>query len=257
MSSGLDVQIADGVAVVTIANGKVNALPNAVQDEIAETFRRLGTYDSVRAIVLTGSERAFAAGADVAEFRDATAEEMATRAHVMQRNWEVVATCPKPVVAAIAGPALGGGCELAMCADRRIATPTAFLGQPEILLGLVPGIGGTQRLTRLVGPAKAKDIVFTGRRVPAEEALAIGLVDEIVEPGDLLRRAHEWAAQFAHGAAVALAAAKRLIDHGGSLADGLVAESVAFAAMFTTEDRTTGTRSFFDNGVGKARFAGR
>jgi enoyl-CoA hydratase/carnithine racemase len=162
-------------------------------------------------------------------------------------------------VAAVNGYALGGGCELALCADRRIAATDAVLGQPEILLGVIPGAGGTQRLTRLVGPSKAKDLIFTGRFVKADEALAIGLVDELVEPAEVYDRAVAWAGQFASGPALALRAAKAAVDAGldVSLETGLAIEAQQFAALFATEDRSIGMKSFVEQGPGKAEFTGR
>jgi enoyl-CoA hydratase/carnithine racemase len=170
-----------------------------------------------------------------------------------------VAEIPKPTVAAITGYALGGGCELALCADRRVAAANARLGQPEILLGIIPGAGGTQRLARLVGPSKAKDLCFTGRFVEADEALAMGLVDDVVAAEEVYDAAVRWASQFAGGPAFALRAAKEAIDAGlgVDLETGLSIERQAFAALFATEDQTIGTRSFVENGPGKAEFVGR
>ena len=166
---------------------------------------------------------------------------------------------PKPVVAAVTGYALGGGCELALCADFRIAGEGAKLGQPEILLGIIPGAGGTQRLTRLVGPARAKDIIFTGRFVAAAEALAIGLVDRVVPDAEVYDAALAWARQFSRAAAFALRAAKESVDRGFEvdLDTGLEIERLQFAALFATEDRGTGMGSFVEEGPGKAEFQGR
>ena len=172
---------------------------------------------------------------------------------------ERFAKIPKPVVAAVTGYALGGGCELSLCADYRVAGESARLGQPEILLGIIPGAGGTQRLSRLVGPSKAKDLVFTGRFVAAEEALRIGLVDQVVPDEQVYDAAKGWAAKFAEGPAYALRAAKEAIDAGLSvdLETGLQIERQQFAALFATEDRTEGMQSFIENGPGKAKFKGR
>jgi enoyl-CoA hydratase len=177
----------------------------------------------------------------------------------LQSALSAVAAIPKPVVAAVTGYALGGGCELALCADIRIAADDAKIGQPEILLGLIPGAGGTQRLSRLVGPARAKDLIFTGRQVAAEEALAIGLVDRVVPASEVYQEAVGWASQFVTGPALALRAAKAAVDHGleVDLATGLEIERQHFAGLFATEDRTTGIQSFIDNGPGKAEFQGR
>ena len=170
-----------------------------------------------------------------------------------------VARIPKPVVAAVTGYALGGGCELALCADIRIAADNATLGQPEVLLGIIPGAGGTQRLTRLVGPSKAKDIIFTGRFVKADEALAIGLVDKVVPAEHVYDEAVAWAKQFSGAASYAIRAAKECIDRGSEvdLETGLEIERQQFAALFATEDRTIGMASFVENGPGKASFVGR
>jgi enoyl-CoA hydratase/carnithine racemase len=170
-----------------------------------------------------------------------------------------VAAIPKPVVAAINGYALGGGCELALAADFRIAADDATLGQPEVLLGIIPGAGGTQRLSRLVGPSRAKDLIFTGRFVKADEALAIGLVDRLVPAASVYDEALAWAGQFAGAASLALRAAKESIDRGleVDLATGLEIERIQFTGLFATEDRTTGMQSFVTNGPGKAEFKGR
>ena len=210
-------------------------------------------------MVIYGGPKVFAAGADIKEMSPLGYTEMAERATALQSAFTTVARIPKPTVAAVTGYALGGGCELALCADRRVAASNAKLGQPEILLGIIPGAGGTQRLSRLVGPSRAKDICFTGRFVDAAEALAIGLVDEVVPAEEVYDAAVRWAAGFADGPAFALRAAKEAIDLGleVDLETGLAIERQAFAALFATEDQTIGTESFIANGPGKARFVGR
>jgi enoyl-CoA hydratase/carnithine racemase len=182
---------------------------------------------------------------------------MVKRSKALQDSFTAVARIPKPVVAAVTGYALGGGCELALCADIRIAGERAKLGQPEILLGLIPGAGGTQRLARLVGPSKAKDLIFTGRHVKADEALRIGLVDRVVPDDEVYAQAHAWAAQLAKGPALALRAAKEAVDVGleTDIDSGLAVERNWFAGLFATEDRETGMRSFVEEGPGKAKFA--
>jgi len=184
---------------------------------------------------------------------------MVERSTGLSSSFTAVAKIPKPVVAAVTGYALGGGCELSLCADYRVAGESAKLGQPEILLGIIPGAGGTQRLSRLVGPSKAKDLVFTGRFVAADEALRIGLVDQVVADDQVYDAARGWAAKFAEGPAYALRAAKEAIDSGLSvdLETGLQIERQQFAALFATEDRRTGMQSFIENGPGRATFAGR
>jgi enoyl-CoA hydratase/carnithine racemase len=182
---------------------------------------------------------------------------MVDRSASVQSAVTAVASIPKPVVAAVTGYALGGGCELTLAADVRFAGPKAVFGQPEILLGIIPGAGGTQRLARLVGPSKAKDLIFTGRFVPAEEALAIGLADRVVE--DPYAEALAWARQFAQAAPYALRAAKEAIDRGlaSDLATGLEIERQQFAAVFATADASAGMASFVADGPGKAVFEGR
>jgi enoyl-CoA hydratase/carnithine racemase len=237
----------------------MNALNGTVQEEIREAALEAAERDDVRAVVLYGGERVFAAGADIKEMADMSYADMVVRSGRLQSAFTAVARIPKPVVAAVTGYALGGGCELAMCADIRIAGEGATLGQPEILLGIIPGAGGTQRLTRLVGPAKAKDIVFTGRFVKADEALRIGLVDAVVPDDAVYDEAVTWARRFTAAASLALRAAKETIDRGleVDLDTGLEIERVQFAALFATEDRSTGMRSFMENGPGKAEFSGR
>jgi len=162
------------------------------------------------------------------------------------------------VIASISGFALGGGCELALACDFRIGSTKAKLGQPEILLGIIPGGGGTQRLARLVGPAVAKDLIFSGRQVGAEEALHLGLLDRIVEPEDLEAASLAWAAELAAGPSEALALAKAAIDRGleGTLAAGLDLEQDLFVEVFRTDDAGIGIASFLEHGPGKATFPG-
>jgi enoyl-CoA hydratase len=237
----------------------MNALNVQVQEEIRAAALEATDRDDVRAVVVYGGERVFAAGADIKEMAAMSHTDMVKRSGPLQSALSAVAAIPKPVVAAVTGYALGGGCELALCADIRIAADDAKIGQPEILLGLIPGAGGTQRLSRLVGPARAKDLIFTGRQVAAEEALAIGLVDRVVPASEVYQEAVGWASQFVTGPALALRAAKAAVDHGleVDLATGLEIERQHFAGLFATEDRTTGIQSFIDNGPGKAEFQGR
>jgi enoyl-CoA hydratase/carnithine racemase len=252
-------EVEDGVATLRIDRPKMNALNKQVQEEIRAAAEEATRREDVRAVVVYGGERVFAAGADIKEMADMSYTDMVERSGALQSAFTAVARIPKPVVAAVTGYALCGGCELAMCADIRIAADDATLGQPEILLGIIPGAGGTQRLSRLVGPAKAKDIIFTGRFVKADEALAIGLVDKVVPADQVYAEAVGWAKQFTAAAAYALRAAKESVDHGleVDLDTGLEIERIQFAALFATQDRTTGMRSFMENGPGKARFEGR
>ena len=259
MGEFVRLEVEDGVGTIRIDRPKMNALNVQVQEEIRACAAEAAERDDVRAVIVYGGERVFAAGADVKEMADMAYTDMVARSGGLQSAFTAVAKIPKPVVAAVTGYALGGGCELAMCADVRIAGEGATLGQPEILLGVIPGAGGTQRLARLVGPAKAKDIIFTGRFVQADEALRIGLVDQVVADDQVYAAAQTWARQFSAAASFALRAAKESVDRGleTDLDTGLEIERVQFAALFATEDRTTGMRSFVDNGPGKAEFQGR
>jgi enoyl-CoA hydratase/carnithine racemase len=259
MAEFVRLEVEDGVGTIRIDRPKMNALDVQVQEEIRAAAVEATERDDVRAVVVYGGEKVFAAGADVKEMADMSYADMVSRSGALQSSFTAVARIPKPVVAAVTGYALGGGCELALCADVRVAGESAQLGQPEILLGIIPGAGGTQRLTRLVGPAKAKDLVFTGRFVKADEALTIGLVDKVVPDADVYTEALAWARQFSGAAALALRAAKESIDHGieVDLTTGLEIERAQFAGLFATEDRSTGMRSFVENGPGKATFTGR
>ena len=259
MGEFVRLEVEDGVGTIRIDRPKMNALDVQVQEEIRAVAAEAAQRADVRAVVVYGGERVFAAGADIKEMADMSYTDMVERSGKLQSAFTAVADIPKPVVAAVTGYALGGGCELALCADVRIAADDAQLGQPEILLGVIPGAGGTQRLSRLVGPSRAKDIIFTGRFVKADEALTIGLVDRVVPAADVYTEAVAWARQFTRSAPWALRAAKESIDKGleVDLATGLEIERVQFAALFATEDRTIGMTSFMEKGPGKAEFSGR
>jgi enoyl-CoA hydratase/carnithine racemase len=247
----------DGVALVELRNPPLNALSRAVLAELATAAGTVARDSTLKSVVIAGAGKAFAAGADIGEFDDdATARDIGEH---FRRAFDAIAAIPRPVIAALHGVALGGGLELALACDLRIAAETARLGQPEILLGVVPGAGATQRLPRLIGPARAKELIWSGRQVKAEEALVIGLVDRVVPPDELRERALEWAAVFADGAVVAMGLAKRAIDVGidRDLASGLDLEADAFAEVFETDDATIGVQSFREHGPGKARFTGR
>jgi enoyl-CoA hydratase/carnithine racemase len=255
----VQVETGDAVATIRLARPPMNALNAQVQDEIGAAAEQVTAAESVRAVVLYGGEKVFAAGADIKEMAETSYARMAADSKRLQAAFTAVAKIPKPVVAAITGYALGGGLELALCADFRVMGESARVGQPEILLGIIPGAGGTQRLPRLVGPARAKDIVFTGRFVGAAEALAIGLVDQVVPDAEVYDAARALVARFAAGPALALRAAKQAIDDGleVDVQTGLEIERLHFAGLFATEDQRTGMRSFVENGPGKATFAGR
>jgi enoyl-CoA hydratase/carnithine racemase len=259
MGEFVRVEVDQAIATIRLDRPPMNALNAQVQAEIAQAAAQVGEDDQVRAVVLYGGEKVFAAGADIKEMAQASYAEMAATTRALQDSFTAVARIGKPVVAAITGYALGGGLELALCADFRVLGESARVGQPEILLGVIPGAGGTQRLPRLVGPARAKDIVFTGRFVAAAEALTMGLVDKVVPDAEVHKAAVDLVARYAKGPAVALRAAKQAIDEGldTDLDTGLEIERLHFAGLFATEDQREGMRSFVENGPGKATFAGR
>ncbi len=253
-------EVADGVGTIRLDRPPMNALDARMQDALLAVATETTERPDVRAVIVYGGEKVFAAGADIKEMAGWSYTDMVDRSVALQAAFTAVARIPKPTVAAVTGYALGGGCELALACDVRFAAADAKLGQPEILLGLIPGAGGTQRLARLVGPSRAKDLIYTGRMVTAAEAFDIGLVDQIVpDAADVYGAAVEWAARFASGPAYALRAAKEAIDRGleTDLVTGLEIERQQFAALFATEDRSTGMQSFLENGPGKARFKGR
>lgn len=246
----------DGVAVVTLTNGKVNALSQAVLTQLHAIAVELSATPA-GAVVITGGERMFAAGADISEFGGpAEARRIGGLFHLAM---DAVAAIPRFVIAAVGGFALGGGCELALACDYRIASERAVFGQPEVLLGIIPGGGGTQRLPRVVGASRAKELMITGRQVRADEALTLGLADEVVAPEAVHERALALAAEVAQGATVAQRLIKIAVDRGvdGSLADGLARERELFEEVFGTNDARIGVASFLEHGPGKATFTGR
>jgi enoyl-CoA hydratase/carnithine racemase len=252
-------EVDGGVGTIRLDRPKMNALNAQVQEEIRAAAHEATANKEIRAVVIYGGERVFAAGADIKEMADMSYVDMVDRSGALQSAFTAVSRIPKPVIAAITGYALGAGCELALCADFRVAGENAQLGQPEILLGIIPGAGGTQRLSRLVGPAKAKDLIFSGRFVRADEALDIGLVDKVVEKEQVYDAALEWARSFVNGPAYALRAAKEAVDRGleADLETGLEIERQLFAGLFATEDRSIGMTSFVEKGPGEAEFVGR
>jgi enoyl-CoA hydratase len=246
---------ADGVAVVTLDNPKVNALSSALLTQLKAAAEDLHA-NPPGAVVITGGDRVFAAGADISEFGGP--HEAAVIGGHFVATLDAIASIPRMVIAAVSGYALGGGCEVALACDLRIVSEKARFGQPEILLGIIPGGGGTQRLARLVGASRAKDIILSGRQVDAEEALRIGLADEVVSPEALHDRAFERAAELARGALAAQALAKRAIDGGLDLAlpDGLQLEQENFVEVFRTDDSQIGVKAFLESGPGNAAFTG-
>ena len=245
----------DGVAVIRLDRPKANALSQAMLAQLEEVATGL-IADPPGAVVVWGGERLFAAGADIGELGGP--DEARAIGGQFRAAFDAVAAIPRATIAAITGFALGGGCELACACDLRVVADNAKLGQPEVLLGIIPGAGGTQRLARLIGPARTKDLVFTGRLVDAEEALRIGLADRVVPADQVLDQALQLAARLASGAAVAQGLAKAAIDGGldGPLPAGLDLEAELFAQVFATDDAGIGVRSFLEHGPGKATFTG-
>jgi enoyl-CoA hydratase len=246
-----------GVALLRLNRPPMNPLSIALLGALRDAALGLANDASVKAVVVAGSEKAFAAGADISELRDQAGARASTDA--FRAAFDAVASIPRPVIAAIRGYALGGGCELALTCDLRVGSESSRVGQPEILLGVLPGAGGTQRLARLVGPARAKELVWSGRQVRAEEAHAIGILDRVVPSDEVEENALHWAAHLGAGAVVAMGLAKRVIDDGlgHALAKGLDLESDAFVEAFGTEDARVGVASFLEHGPGKAKFAGK
>jgi enoyl-CoA hydratase/carnithine racemase len=244
------------VAVLRLDRPKVNAISPELTDDLSACVAELNA-DLPGAVIVYGGEKIFAAGADIARFGGP--DDARVIGIALRRALDGLAALPRIVIAAVAGYALGGGCELSMACDLRIAADTATFGQPEILLGIIPGAGGTQRLSRLVGPSRAKDIALSGRQVKADEALRIGLCDRVVPAAELFTAALAWAQEFARGPLTVQGYAKRAIDAGlsGSLSEGLTIEQDMFVASFRTEDSKIGIKSFLENGPGKAQFTGK
>lgn len=248
----------DGVvATIRIDRPPANALARPVSLELSEAARLVGADDAVRAVVVWGGERVFAAGADIKVMVDFGPEEIAEDVGALERACRDLEAVPKPVIAAIDGVALGGGLELALACDLRVAASGARLGLPEIRLGIMPGAGGTQRLPRLIGLARARDLVLSGRHVEAEEALAIGLVDSVASGETAYADALREARRFAGGPTVAYAAAKRALAAAGDLEleRGLEVERDAFVPLFATHDQREGMLAFLEKR--EPRFEGR
>lgn len=287
--------VAAGIGTIRLHRPPMNALDTPMQEQLRAVATEAAGRKDVAAVIVYGGEKVFAAGADIKAMQALSYTDMADRSAALQSAFTAVADIPKPTVAAITGYALGGGCELALACDFRVAGRSAKLGQPEILLGIIPGAGGTQRLARLVGPARAKDLIFTGRLVDADEALRIGLVDEVVDEavdeavddmaggtpdgdgaggagrdagmtgdagtiGDpVYAAAVRLTSRYVGGPAYALRAAKEAIDRGlgVDLATGLEIERLQFAGLFATRDRDIGMAAFVAKERGPAAFEGR
>ena len=246
---------ADGVATIRLDRPKMNAISRDVTRELGEVVDELATRSDIGGVVIWGGPRVFAAGADIKEFPEldtAGAKDLSRTLNGVLLRLEAL---PQVTIAAVNGYALGGGMELSMAAEFRMMADDATFGQPEILLGIIPGGGGTQRLPRLVGVTKAKEIIYTGRQIKAEEALAIGLASSSHPADELYAKALEQAAAYAAGPA-AIAMAKQAIMEGLTLPleKGVEVEAERFAECFDTNDRKTGVESFIEHGPGKATF---
>lgn len=259
MTELVHLELTDGLATITLDQPPVNALDRALVDQLAAAVAQVRENDAVRALVVTGGDSVFAAGGDIEEMVGWDYPTAARRSSALGDACDALARLPLPVVAAIRGYALGGGFEIALAADFRVCSSDARLGFPEIGLGVMPGAGGTQRLPRLVGAARAKRLIMTGRAVAPEEALTWGLVDAVVEPEAVHEAAVDLVRPFLTGPAVALAAVKQAVDGGleVDLPTGLQLERSLFNGLFATEDRLAGMRSFLEHGPGKATFQGR
>lgn len=259
MSELVHLEVEDGIGTIRLDRPPMNALCAQIGRELGALLPEVAERSDISAVIVYGGEKVFAAGADIKEMADLDFVGMTRYGRLLQDFTNALAAMPKPTIAAITGYALGGGFELALCCDFRVAGAKAKVGFPEITLGVIPGMGGTQRAARLAGPAKTKEIIFSGRFVGAQEALELGLIDQVVPEGeDVYAAARAWAARYVGGPGVAYAAAKNAIQRGldVDLGTGLEIERNWFAALFATKDQKAGMRSFIENGPGKATFTG-
>lgn len=257
MPEFVSLEVVDGVATILLQRPPMNALNRQMQEEIRAAAREVSTRRDVGAVILYGGPKVFAAGADIKEMSGMAYQDMLLASSDLQDAFTAVARIPQPTIAAVTGYALGGGCELSLCCDLRIAAEDARLGQPEILLGIIPGAGGTQRLPRLIGVSRAKDLVLTGRQVDAHEALSMGLVNSVVPADSVLESAQELATRLARGPALALRGAKEAVDRGMDvdLDSGLDIERIRFSSLFATDDQKEGMAAFVEKRP--ATFTGR
>ncbi len=259
MGEFVRVEVEDGVATIRLDRPPMNAINDDLTRDLQEAATETAQREEVGAVVVWGGEKIFAAGADVKMMLTMSPREAKPMITTLQEVFNLVEEIPKVTIAAINGYALGGGCELAMSTDLRFAAEDSRIGQPEILLGIIPGAGGTQRLPRLIGPARAKDLIYSGRHVKADEAMQIGLVDAVFPAEEVYPKAVEAARRFARGPLQALRAAKIAVNWGarGDFRTGVVLERELFADLFSTEDQKIGMRSFLEQGPGKAEFSGK
>jgi enoyl-CoA hydratase/carnithine racemase len=259
MGQFVRLEVEDGVGTIRLDRPPMNAIDEELTRDLAEASDEASEREDVGAVVIWGGEKVFAAGADVKLMQPMAPVDIKPFIAGLQDVFNSLEEIPKVVIAAINGYCLGGGCELALCADFRFAAEDARIGQPEILLGIIPGAGGTQRLPRLIGPARAKDLIYSGRHVRAEEAKQIGLVDQVFAANEVYAKAVDAARRFAQGPLAALRAAKVAVNWGarGDVRSGIVLERELFADLFSTDDQKEGMRSFLEQGPGKAKFSGR
>lgn len=245
----VELEVSEGVGIITINNPPVNALTLNVREQLRFVLQEVELNQEIRALVITGAgAKCFVAGADIKDFPKQMESGPRENATIYKEMFNYLNETPRPVIAALNGLALGGGCELALACDLRIADEKVKLGLPEVTLGLIPGLGGTQRLARIVGHAKAKELLFTGAIISADEALRIGLVNQVVPQGAVLEEALKLAQKLAKGAGVAMGYAKNLVDKGTevSLQDAMEMEMQYVEKIFKTEDLQEGLDAFIN-----------